>query len=196
MEELVSKTVYFKQPGKQNTSRVMELAHARATELGLHTVVTATTSGDSGLAAARTFSGMKVIVVSHSTGFRGPNTQELTDENRQGIEELGGTILTTTHAFGGVNRAVRQKLKTYQTDEIIAFTLRIFGEGLKVVCETTLMAADAGLLPVAEPALIIAGTGSGSDTAAIILPAHAQDFFDLRLIELICIPAAHHPLFH
>jgi len=66
--------------------------------------------------------------------------------------------------------------------------LRIFGEGMKVVCEITLMAADAGWIRTDEPVLAIAGTGHGADTAAILRPANAQDFFDLRVNEILCKP--------
>jgi hypothetical protein len=106
-------------------------------------------------------------VVSHSTGLKGPNMQELTDENKEAILAGGANLLTCQHAFGGVNRAIRRKLDTFQVDEIIAYTLRIFGEGMKVVCEISLMAADAGLIRTGEPVLAIAGTGSGADIATL-----------------------------
>ena len=101
--------------------------------------------------------------------------------------------MPTTHAFGGVGRAVRKKLGTYEIEEIVAFTLRIFGQGMKVVAEIALMAADAGLVPGNEPVLAIAGTGRGADTAAILYPTHAQTFFDLKLVEIICMPSPGHP---
>jgi hypothetical protein len=88
-----------------------------------------------------------------------------------------------------VNRAVRRKLEnTYQLDEIIAFTLRVLGEGMKVVCEITLMAADAGLIRTDEPVLAIAGSSHGADTAVILRAANAQDFFELRVNEILCKP--------
>ena len=69
--------------------------------------------------------------------------------------------MTTTHAFGGVGRAVRKKLGTFQVDEIIAYTLRTFGQGMKVVAEITLMAADAGLITDAGPIIAVGGSGKG-----------------------------------
>ena len=82
----------------------------------------------------------------------------------------GARILTCQHAFGGVGRAVRKKLGTYQTEEIMAFTLRTFCEGIKVAAEMCLMAADAGLVRTDSPLVAIAGTGRGADTAAILKP--------------------------
>lgn len=195
MKERISNTVYFQTPGKQNTKRVFDLVKNRADELGIQSIIVATTSGKTGALASKSMDDLRVIVVTHSTGFKGPNTQELTDENRKQIEENGGIILTTTHAFGGVNRGVRKKLNTYQTDEIIAFTLRIFCEGMKVAAEMSLMAADAGLIRVDEPAILVAGTGSGADTAVVVIPTHAQTFFDLKIAEIICMPSPQHPAF-
>jgi hypothetical protein len=88
---------------------------------------------------------------------------------------------------------VRKKLGTYELEEIIAYTLRIFGQGMKVACEIALMAADAGLVRTDEPAIAIAGTGQGADTAVVLRPANAQTFFDMRIMEILCKPRLHSP---
>jgi len=184
----IAKCTYFEKPGPENTEHALALAYERAQELGIRHIAVATTSGRTGALAAELFQGCQVIAVSHSTGFSAPNTQSLLPENRERIERAGGRVLTCQHAFGGVGRAVRRKLGTYQIDEIIAFTLRTFSEGLKVSCEISIMAADAGFLPVGQEVIAIGGTGRGADTAAVIAPANTQDFFDLRVVELICKP--------
>jgi hypothetical protein len=193
MPEIVAQTVHFTQTGPANTARTLELARARAMELHIRKVLAATTSGATGTLAAHTLQGLEVIVVTHSAGFREPGTQELTPENRAAIEAAGARILTCQHAFGGVGRAVRKKLGTYELEEIIAFTLRTFCEGIKVAAEITLMAADAGLVRTDEPVIAVAGTGRGADTAVILRPANAQTFFDLRFLEIICMPSPGHP---
>ena len=195
MSEFIAPTVYFDKPGKENTSRTLELAAQRADQLNINAILVATTFGESGALAARTFQGKKVIIVSHACGFKGENTQELTPENRAAIEAAGGTILTCQHAFGGVNRAVRKQLGTAVTDDIIANTLRIYGEGMKVAAEIAMMAADAGLVNVGEPVISIAGTGHGADLAAIVLPVNTYAFFDIRIVEIICRPTPKHPSF-
>ncbi len=188
MSETIIQSVYFNKPGQQNTARTLEVVKQRANELGIRTVLVASTRGETGVQAARQFQGYDVIVVTHSTGFKGPSMQELTEENRVAIEAAGAKILTCQHAFGGVNRAVRKKLGTYLTDEIVAYTLRTFGEGMKVCAEIALMAADAGLVGVGEPCIAVAGTGRGADTAVVLVPANAQDFFDLRMMEVLAKP--------
>ena len=191
MSERTVPCTYFEQGGPANTDRTLELAAARATQLGIGHILVATTTGETGLKAARRLPapGRQIIIVSHSTGFAGPNTQELTPENRAAIEREGVSILTCQHAFGGVNRAARRKLGTYQLDEVVAFVLRGFSQGVKVACEITMMAADAGLVPAGQPVIALGGTGRGADTAAVLLAANAQDFFDLRVLELLCMPS-------
>jgi hypothetical protein len=64
-----------------------------------------------------------------------------------------------------VGRAVRKKLGSYEVDEIMAFTLRTFCEGIKVAAEMCLMAADAGLVRTDEP--VIAVTGASGEEQRI-----------------------------
>jgi hypothetical protein len=194
MKELNRSTTYFQHSGRENTQRTLELARDRARELGIKKALVATTSGETGALAASRFSGIEIIAITHSTGFSKPNVQEFQMEHRSVIESAGGKVLTAQHALGGVNRAVRKKLNTFQLDEIIASTLRIFGQGMKVVFEISLMAADAGLVRTDEPILAIAGSGRGADTAVILLPANAQTFFEIVPLEIICMPSPAHPL--
>jgi hypothetical protein len=193
MPEISATCIHFTQTGATNTTRTLELARARAEALGIRRVLVASSSGVTGVQAIEVLRGLEVIVVTHSTGFAKPDTQELTAENRTAIEAAGGRILTCQHAFGGVGRAIRKKLGTYEIDEIMAYTLRTFGEGLKVAAEISLMAADAGLVRTDEPCIAIAGTGRGADTAVLLKPANAQTFFELRFLEMICMPSPGHP---
>lgn len=180
---------YFKRPGAKNTRAVMEIASRRAKELGVNTVLVATCSGRTAFEALEVLGpGKKIIAVSHVTGFREPNHQELSQDTRRELESKGIKVLTCQHAFGGIGRAVRNKLSTYQTDEIIAFTLRTFGEGTKVAIELALMAADAGLIRTDEDVISIGGTGKGADTALVLQPANSFRFFDLKVKEVICKP--------
>jgi hypothetical protein len=180
--------VYHRQPGKENTQKTLEIAAQRAKELGINTVLVASTAGETGLLAARIIQAAKVVVVTHSTGFLKPNFQQLQPDKRNRIEEAGAQVLTCQHALGGVGRAVRKKLNTYELEEIMAYTLRIFGEGTKVAVEIALMAADAGLVSTQEPCISVGGTGQGSDTAILLQPAHAQNFFDVKILEILAKP--------
>lgn len=192
------KTVYFDKPGKLNTDEVLHIARKRAEELGIRTILVASTVGDTAVKAVEALKGLRVIVVTHSAGFREPNTQEFTEENRKMVESKGGIILTAAHAFGGLTRSMRQSSipearTTYIIGDIVANTLRIFGQGMKVVCEIATMAADAGLVCTDEDVISVAGTGSveagrGADVAVVLQPAYAHLFFETRVKEILCKP--------
>jgi hypothetical protein len=183
---------YFKKPGPQNSEDVMRAVRKRAKELEINNILVATCSGKTAFAALDALgkeSNLKITAVTHVTGFREPNHQELGKETRRELEAKGVTVLTCQHAFGGIGRAVRNKLSTFQIDEIIAFALRTFGEGTKVAIELALMAADAGLVRTDEDVISIGGTGKGADTALVLQPANSSRFFDLKVKEIICKPA-------
>jgi len=182
------KTTYFENPGRENTEEVLRIVKQRAEELGIKTIVVASTGGDTAVKATEVLNGFKIIAVSHSTGMRGPNTQEFTEENRKIVESKGGVVFTTTHAFSGLSAAMRKKFNTYIIGDIVANTLRIFGQGMKVVSEIAVMAADSGLVRTDEDVIAIGGTGRGADTAVVLRPANSGDFFDLKVKEILCKP--------
>ena len=182
------KIVYFDKPGSDNTEEVLRIAKKRAAELGIKTIVVATTIGNTAVRATKILKGMKVVVVTHSTGFKTPNTQELTKENRQKILANGGLILTTTHLFRGVSGAMLKKFDMHEIGIIIANTLRLLGQGMKVVVEISVMAADAGLVRTDEEVIVIAGSGRGADYAVVLQPVCSNDFFDLKVKEILCKP--------
>ncbi len=182
------KTVYFAKPGRENTEEVLRIARLRAEELDIKTILVASTKGDTAARAVEVFEGIRVIAVSHFTGFREPNIQEFTEENRQKVEAAGAVVLTATHAFSGLSRAMRKKFNMYLFEEVVAYTLRIFGQGMKVACEISLMAVDAGLVRTDEDVITIGGTGRGADIALVLRPVNSMDFFDLRVKEILCKP--------
>jgi hypothetical protein len=183
-----AKTVYFGSPGAENTEATLRLAEGRAKELSIKKIVVASTTGDTGVKAAQEFKDYKVIVVTHTSGFKSPGAQELTSENRTRMEKLGADIFTGAHAFGGVAHAVRNAFNTHVLGDFMANTLRMFGQGVKVAIEVSLMAADAGLISPDEEVIAIGGTARGADTAFVVKPAHAHSVFSLRVKEIICKP--------
>ncbi len=180
---------YFKNSGKENTEATLRYALERARQLKMKKIIVSSCSGSTAFKALEIFGKeLSTIIVTHVTGFKEPGYQELRDEDRKMIIEKGATVFTAQHAFAGVGRAVRNKTGSYQIDEIIAFALRTFGQGTKVAIEIALMAADAGLIRVDEDIISIGGTMSGVDTALLLRPAHTQNFFDLKVREVICKP--------
>ena len=181
---------YFHKPGGKNTKAVLEAVSSRAMDLSIGKVLIATCSGRTAYEALKILDKkIKIIAVTHVTGYAKPDIQELDEKDRRELESQGVAILTCQHAFGGVGRGVRNKLATHQVDEIIAYSLRIFGQGVKVAIELALMAADAGLVRTDEDIISVGGTGKGVDAALVLQPANSFRFFDLKVKEVICKPA-------
>jgi hypothetical protein len=183
-----AKTTYFEKPGEENTEEVLELVKNRAQESGIKTIVIASTRGNTAVKAVEVLKGLRVIAVSHVAGFSSPGTQEFILTNRELVESKSGIVLTTGHAFSGLSRAMRNKHNMYLLGDIVADTLRIFGQGTKVACEIALMVADTGLLAAGEEIISVGGTGRGADTALVLTPSNTHTFFDLKVREFICKP--------
>jgi len=181
---------YFHKPGGGNTKGVLEAVSKRAKELSIGKVLIATVSGRTAFEALKVLDkDINIIAVTHVTGYAKPDIQELDEKDRRQLESQGVKVLTCQHALGGVGRGVRNKLDTYQVDEIMAHTLRVFGQGVKVAIEVTLMAADAGLVRTDEDVISVGGTAQGVDSALVLKPANSARFFDLKVREVICKPA-------
>ena len=182
------KTAYFEKPGKENTEVLLKIVKEYAESTGVKDIVVASTWGETGAATSKLFKGYNVFVVTHHTGFSEPSVQQLKEEHQKEILENGARIFTGTHALSSAERAVRKIFGTMEPLELMANTLRLMGEGTKVCVEITLMAADAGLIPVDRDIIAIAGTSRGADTALLIKPANAARFFDLKIREIIVKP--------
>ena len=181
---------YFTKFGSVNTGAVLDAVNRRAKELAIGKVVLATNTGKTANEALRFLDpDLKIIAVSRVTGFKEANIQELTETDRRTLQEKGVAVVTAAHAFGGVGRAVRYKFNTYQVDEVMAQTLKLFGRGTKVAIEVTLMATDAGHCRTDEKVIAIGGSGGGADTALVLTPSTSARFFDLRVHEVVCKPA-------
>jgi hypothetical protein len=182
------KTTYFEKAGKQNTEVLLALIKEYAEKESIRDIVVASTTGETGTKASKLFKNCNVVVVTHSFGFQEPGKTELQEQYKQEALSNGAKIFTGIHALSSAERAIRKDFGTIQPLELIANVLRLMGEGTKVCVEITLMAADAGLIPVDKDIIAIGGTGRGADTALRIRPAHAAKFFELKIREVIAKP--------
>ncbi len=155
---------------------------------GTHAPLSAETGARLGAETEAPLGGYNLVVVTHHVGFHGPGQDEMAEAVRAELAAAGAKLLTTTHLFGGVERAVIRQFGGMYPGGLIANTLRLFGEGTKVAVEVSVMALDAGLVPHGRDVVALGGTGRGSDTALIVRPAHANSFFETRIVEVICRP--------
>lgn len=182
--------IYFMKPGPDNTGDCLEIVKTAAADLNCKNIVVASTNGDTGRLFAE---GMKdrdvnLVIVTHSHGFKEPNTIELTDEAREAITAAGATIYTGTMITHSIETSLAKSFSGVYPTLLVAQTLRIFGQGIKVCCEIVMMAADAGLIPEGEEVIAVAGTGYGADTVAVLKAMPSKRFLDLRVLEILAKP--------
>ena len=183
---------YFEKAGVQNTEETLKLAVERAQELNIKDIVVASSYGDTAKKLLNIIESknldLNVIVVSYHQGFHGEDVITMSEETMNELKERGAKVFMGSHALSGVERAISNKFGGAYPVEIIAHTLRTFGHGLKVCYEITLMAADAGLIKTKNEVIAIGGRSRGADTSVVIKPANLNNFFNIELREIICMP--------
>ncbi len=184
------KVTYFERAGKENTSECLRIAEEAVKDKGYGHLVVATTGGDTGLLFSEAFKSSKInlVVVTHSAGFKEPNTSEMQDGIKDKIKANGAKIYTGTILTHSLETSLAAKFSGSYPTLIIAQALRRFGEGPKVCCEIVMMAADAGLIPEGEEVLAVAGTGRGADTVMVLKSAASKRFLDLKVLEILAKP--------
>ncbi|MCD5406240.1 MAG: hypothetical protein LRZ99_00925 [Desulfotomaculum sp.] len=178
--------MYFKKAGRHNTADVIKIVANYTEKNNIKHVVVASKTGST--AEKLLSNNLKIICVTYHVGFYEPGEDTLTPQRRLELERKEIKVLTTTHLMAGLDRACRLKFSGIYPAEIIAATLRMFGQGTKVGIEVAGMALDAGLIPYGEEVVAVAGSGNGADTAVSLIPAHSNYFFDTKITEIICKP--------
>ena len=103
------------------------------------------------------------------------------------LAEGGIKVHTGTMVLRSLGTAIRDMAGGYSEQELIANTLRMFSQGVKVCVEIVAMAADSGLIPF-DDVVAIAGTGRGADTACLIRANSSNRFFKIKIKELFAKP--------
>jgi len=187
-----SEILYLDAPGGENTDNLLDAVASRLNKGDIKHVVVASDSGKTGLKAISRFrdSGAQIVVVTEHCGFDKEGECAMTKQVERQIVEAGGKVVCATHALSGVERSISRKIGGASRVESIAEALRaLFGQGMKVAVEITIMAADNGAIPCGECEVIaIGGTGWGADTACVVRPAHSNGFFNFQIREIIAIP--------
>jgi hypothetical protein len=171
---------------KMTTDSVITAALKRAKELDIGKLVVASSTGKT--AEKLIDCGLDVVCVTHQIGFQRPGEDEMAPHMRKRLQDNGIKLLTTTHLMAGIDRALRMQFQGIYPSEIVATTLRMFGQGPKVCVEISIMACDAGLVGPGKDLVALGGSGDGVDSALVISPVHSQDFFKTKIREIIVKP--------
>lgn len=184
------KVIYFEKAGKENSEACLQVVRNAAKEGAYKHLVVASTGGDTGLLFSESLkgSGLNIVVVTHSAGFKEANTLELPLSAREKIESTGAKVYTGTMITHSLDTAFAAKFSGVYPSLIVAHALRAFGQGTKVCCEIVMMAVDAGLIPEGEEVLATAGTGRGADTVLVIRSAASKRFLELKVLEVLAKP--------
>lgn len=180
--------MYFEKAGRENTVQALKAAFDYARVHGIKHIVVASTYGETAqLLPDLAFPDVNLVVVTHNTGFKEPGVQEFSEEVRKEVAARGIKVLTGTMVLRSLGTAIREMGGGYSEQELIANTLRMLGQGMKVCVEVSAMAADAGVVP-AEDIIAVAGTGRGADTVCLIRADSSNRFFKIKIKEIITKP--------
>ena len=172
--------------------KTVDLALKTAREREIRNIVFASYTGRTALYIAETGIldeiGFNIICVTGAYGFSEKGKNKMPEEIRNMLVQKGFKVLTTSHVLSGAERGILKKFGGIYPVEIMAHTLRMFSQGVKVGVEVSIMALDAGLIPYGVDVIAIGGKGKGADTALILRPDHANSIFDTKIHEIICKP--------
>lgn len=183
------RVVYFNEPGAENTDEVLEVVHQRLKEGGIKSVVVASSSGETGIKFARRMAGeTNLVVVSSHVGYSSPGVWDFDPGALKELETLGCRVVRQSHILSGLERSFTSKFSGVSHTEVLAEAIRsLFGVGIKVAIECTVMAADSGAIPI-EKTIAVGGTEWGADCAMVVWPTHCNNFFDFRVLEILAKP--------
>jgi len=179
-------------PGPESTGETVRIAIQEAIKRQISHIVTASNTGFTAFALAEEarkqgYEG-KLICVPHAYGIKEAGKNELSDENRKKLEDLGVAVYFASHVLSGAERHLMLKFQGVYPVEIIAYALRMLSAGVKVGVEVSVMVLDAGLIPYGKPVIALGGSHKGADTATILTPSHGRSLLDTRIHEILCKP--------
>lgn len=176
---------------KDHTEETLSIAIEKAKELGTSIVIASNT----GRTAERlvdmlfeTGAQVPVVVVTAVYGMREPGVNQFPEEKRKEFLGKGVRIVTAAHALSGAERAFSNKFHGQGPIEIMAHTLRMFSQGVKVGVECATMALDAGAIDYSRPVVAVGGTGGGADSAIVLTPSYTHSILDTKVHEILCKP--------
>jgi len=157
---------YFETLGKENIDKTLELVRRMAEELGI-----------------------KHVIVASITGFTAEKAFEM-------LKDMGVTLTVVGTERSRFASDLQDKLEdkecnvcfsreiSYDYPDLVKLAFRRFSPGVKVAVEVAMIAAQGGFVSTEEDVICVGKW----DTALIIKPATSDNFSELKVRELICMP--------
>jgi len=175
MVKVEKASVYFAEPGPENTDEVLKAVARRIGEGGVKTVVVASTSGRTSVKFAEALKGKaEVVAISH---------EKMNPKLKDEVVRLGGVAADETH-LPLHKRGMNDVRKAFRT----------MGQGFKVAVEVILIATDKGLVAPCRDVIGVGGSEEGADTAIVARSTTTREIFSddtakkLEVREIIAMP--------
>jgi len=186
--------VYFEDTknARENTRRVVEAVGVHLKKHRVRYVVMATNTGYVGAQfapLAKAHQRVRFVGVKMSPPVDKAFHVKWNPRHGKIMEQAGIQLVCGTHVLGGgVDAALRGKFQGCPPSALIAETLYLFSQGMKVCVEVIAMACDVGALPEGVPVVSCAGTGHGSDTAIVATSAASPNLFEMDIHRVLAMP--------
>ena len=157
---------YFETAGKENIDKTLELVKRLVEELGIKHVIVASITGFTAEKVFEIFKDMDVtltVVGTERSRFSSDLQRKLGDK--------------------GINVCFSREV-SYDYPDLVKLAFRRFSQGVKVAVEVAMIAAQKGFVSTEEDVICVGKW----DTALIIKPAASDNFSELKVRELICMP--------
>lgn len=193
---------YYRFKGEVNTEHLIRVATRRALEVEAPALIVASETGRSALKVANTLkelnANLKLVVITHppdeTWGPRGKIPIGLKHPHNikalRCLQSLGAIIVQGTRPLAPPSRSVSWE---HPLPEVIMDkVLSIFGQGIKIAIEASLMATDAGAVDRGDTVVSLGGTFKGLDAAIVAKTTYSYLFLkEYEVLEVIAKP--HYP---
>lgn len=197
MPDKVRSIIYFEEPGRHNTPRVIEAVVARLEEGGIQTVIAASTTGYTALELAQTLGDRFTIVSVGETPLVrewGHEYPLLLAETKVELERRGVIVADKVPYLFHSSVLDYSEWKIPSAELILRDTLYAFGQGFKVAVEVVLLAVASGFVEPYQDVIALGGSSRGADTAIVMNATFPNHAFSrdpnkrMQIKEILCKP--------
>jgi len=157
---------YFEVAGKENIDKTLELVKKMTEEHGIKNVIVASITG---FTAEKAFEVLKDMDVTLTVV--GTERNRFSSDLQRKLEKKRHHVCFSREV-------------SYDYPDLVKIAFKRFSQGVKVAVEIAMIAVQEGFVSTEEDVISVGKW----DTALIIKPAKSDNFSELKVRELICMP--------